>query len=94
MPDERRIFGTRGEDIAAEFLCSKGMKLIDRQARTKHGEIDLVMFDNETVAFVEVKARRSKAFGYPEESITRSKAVSKVREKRSFFNNFFIESDM
>lgn len=58
---ERRIrndrWGRRAESIAAIFLQFKGYHLIARRARTAVGEIDLVMRKNDTLVFVEVKAR-------------------------------------
>ncbi len=49
--------GLSGEALAERHLCSKGMKTISRRYRGSDGEIDLVMQDDETIVFVEVKAR-------------------------------------
>ncbi len=71
--ESRREFGNRGEEIAAEYLVRKGMKVLARQARTHFGEIDLVCDLQGEVVFVEVKTRAGDEYGYPEESITRQK---------------------
>jgi putative endonuclease len=71
--DARRIFGNKGEALAAEFLIKKNYKVLDKQYRSPFGEIDLVCQYGEEVVFVEVKTRRSKKFGHPEESITKNK---------------------
>lgn len=66
----KQRIGRWGEDIAVEFLVGKGLKLIARNARTRHGELDLVMLDGGGLVFVEVKTRTNNAFGFPEEAIT------------------------
>lgn len=78
MADERRAFGDDGEAYAARFLTAKGMRVVARQFRTRYGEIDLIALDGNEVVFVEVKTRRSAAFGYPEESVTRAKLAKIV----------------
>ncbi len=71
--DARRQFGNKAEKLAARFLISKGYKILKRQYRTRGGEIDLIARDGEEIVFIEVKARKSIDFGYPEESVTRDK---------------------
>lgn len=62
--------GRRGEAIAARFLVSRGLAIVDRNWRCQQGEIDLVARDRAELVFVEVKTRSSVAFGHPLESIT------------------------
>lgn len=71
--DLRRVFGNSAEELASRFLKGLGYKIIEKQFRTKFGEIDLIAMDGNEVIFVEVKARKSTDFGYPEESVTKSK---------------------
>ena len=59
--------------MAEEFLKKKGYRLLERQYRTRFGEIDLIMQTGETVVFVEVKTRSSHDFGLPEEAVTATK---------------------
>lgn len=73
MVDARRTFGNAAEQDAAAFLESKGMKILETQYRNRFGEIDLIARDGEEYVMVEVKARKSHEFGYPEESVTPSK---------------------
>ena len=61
--------GLEAEQQAASFLENLGMRILERRYRCPLGEIDLVAKDGETVVFVEVKARRSTAFGLPEEAV-------------------------
>ncbi len=51
--------GINGEEIAERYLEQSGMTLLERRHREKSGEIDLIMKENETIVFVEVKARFS-----------------------------------
>jgi putative endonuclease len=57
--DPRRALGRLGEDIASAHLRRLGFAIVQRNARTRYGEIDLIAFDGRTLAFVEVKTRRS-----------------------------------
>ncbi|MBI1908044.1 YraN family protein [Candidatus Uhrbacteria bacterium] len=79
MVDVRRIFGDNAEALAARHLEGKGMRILARQYKTTFGEIDLVARDGDEVVFVEVKARRSNDFGYPEEAVTRTKLEKIMR---------------
>ena len=58
MPDRRQRLGRRAEDFVARRLQEQGWELVDRNARTRTGEIDLIALDGPTLVFVEVKAGR------------------------------------
>lgn len=73
-PDSRRRLGQWGENLAALHLEAQGLALIERNWRCRDGEIDLVARDCETFVFVEVKTRRGRKFGAPEEALTPHKA--------------------
>lgn len=62
--------GRRGERLAERHLIARGYRLLARNWRCRHGEIDLVVRDGATIVFVEVKTRSSDAFGHPFEAIT------------------------
>jgi putative endonuclease len=64
-----RVFGSISEDFAAEFLKQKGYNILKRNYTTPLGEADIVAKDNDTIVFVEVKARSSDAFGQPFEAV-------------------------
>ena len=66
----KRQTGTRGETLALRYLMGKGYALIERNYRTRYGEIDLVVRRDRTLAFVEVKLRRGMGFGDPLEAVT------------------------
>ena len=65
--------GEAGEQLGEHFLLSRGYRILGRNVRTPFGEIDRVALDRGTLVFVEIKTRRSKAFGFPEEAVTRAK---------------------
>ena len=79
MVDARKTFGTQEESRAAEYLASLGYKILARQYRSRVGEIDLVAQEGDEIIFVEVKARRSNLYGYPEESVTEQKIQKILR---------------
>lgn len=64
-----RLFGNRGERAAARYLKKQGYRILDRQARSRIGEIDLVALDGQTIVIVEVKTRSSHAAGHPAEAV-------------------------
>lgn len=70
---ERRATGDHFEGAALSFLQSHGLRLVRANFLCRHGEIDLVMRDGATVVFVEVRYRRSGAFGGALGSITAAK---------------------
>ena len=71
--------GNEGEDIAAQYLEKIGMTVMDRNYRFGHEELDLVCFepneknDGGEIVFVEVKTRRGRNYGEPEEAVTKTK---------------------
>jgi putative endonuclease len=54
----RRDVGQRGEQAAADHLVRRGFRILQRNYRTRWGEIDIIAFDGHTLAFCEVKSRR------------------------------------
>ena len=77
MPhDRRRVrrLGNFGERVAASHLEAKGYKILERNWGTKEGEIDIIVSRDEDLIFVEVRSRRGRSMGTPEESITGRKA--------------------
>ncbi|MDP3724741.1 MAG: YraN family protein [bacterium] len=76
---DKIVLGQKGEEIAWRFLENKGYRLLERNVRSKVGELDLVCRDNNWLVFVEVKTRTSTEFGRPEESVTPSKLAKLIR---------------
>ena len=77
--DPRRALGARGEDRAARHLRQRGWRILARNVRAGGVEIDLVARRGGTLAFVEVKTRRSSRGGTPEEAVDARKRARLVR---------------
>ncbi len=57
MADPRRRLGARGEELAARHLEARGLEVVERNFRTRYGELDIVARDSRFLVFCEVKAR-------------------------------------
>lgn len=67
--------GAYGERLAARYLTESGMAILDRNWHCDQGEIDIVALDQTCLVIVEVKTRRSMAFGSPVEAVSWVKAA-------------------
>jgi len=76
--------GEAAEDLVADFLERQGLKILERNYRCRFGEIDLVARSGELLVFVEVRARKSEAFGGAAGSITATKRRRIVAAARHF----------
>jgi len=70
---ESRLLGRWGEALAAEYLRKKGFRILEAGWRCRFGEIDLIAADRKYLCFVEVKLRKSAAFGGAGEFVDRRK---------------------
>jgi len=68
-----RAIGTQMEMKALNFLKQQGLKLLMRNYQTRYGEIDLIMLDDDTIVFTEVRYRQNINYGNALESITFTK---------------------
>lgn len=67
--DARKRTGALGEAAAADYLTEHGYRILDRNWRRTGGEIDLIATIGDTLVFVEVRTRTSRAYGTGEESV-------------------------
>ena len=95
MPSPKQIKGGLSESLARSFLEKQSYKFLDRNWHCRHGEIDLIMKDQDELVFVEVKMRASDEFGHPENMISYSK-INKLKktaltyiETRKFRKSFW-----
>ena len=65
--------GQLAEDSACRYLQTQGLSLVERNYCCPRGEIDLIMKDNKTTVFIEVRYRRNTRFGSGAESVDRRK---------------------
>jgi putative endonuclease len=76
--------GMASEDLAAEYLQARGLKIIARNMRCKMGELDLICLDHEVLAVIEVRQRGLRRFGGAIGSVTRHKQRKIIRAARFF----------
>ena len=76
--NRRHDDGRAAEDLAERHLRERGLAIVGRNVRSRHGEIDLVARDGATVVFVEVRLRRPGRFGDAADSITTAKRARLV----------------
>ena len=70
---KRKDTGILGEKLARDFLRKRGYRILEANYRCPHGEVDLIAEHKDCLVFIEVRAKRSREFGTPEESITPAK---------------------
>ncbi|HTP23717.1 MAG TPA: YraN family protein [Solirubrobacteraceae bacterium] len=78
--DPRRRLGALGEQLAAEHLVRRGFEIVERNYRTRWGELDIIAFDGRTLAFCEVKTRRAGPPGANPLDAVRSLKRAQVRK--------------
>ncbi len=93
MADNRKKLGQWGENLAAKHLEDKGYEIVERNWRMARGEIDLVVRGGQELIFVEVKTRRGRKMGSPEEGITRHKADKLLMLAQQYLAQHDLEVD-
>ena len=73
---DKCCIGKCGEDIAVKYLKKKGYKILTRNFRYKHKEIDIICVKDKCLIFVEVKTRTSKKYGMGIEAVDNKKILN------------------
>lgn len=81
---EELPLGRRGERAAEKYLKRSGYRIVARNFRAAGAEIDLIAIDGETLVFVEVKTRRNRIAGAPEEAVDERKQSRMRRAAEAF----------
>ena len=80
--------GKHGEASAREYLLQKGYEVVKENFRYQRAEVDLIVKDQEKkLVFVEVKTRRNKKFGEPEEAVNNAKQQQLIKSAEGFLMN-------
>ena len=79
--------GKQAEDLACRYLQDRGLQLLQRNYRSKRGEIDLILQDSDSLVFVEVRYRRQPGFGSAAESVDARKQSKLVDCARHFLQS-------
>ncbi len=80
----RQELGRQGEDLACDFLRSKGHTILERNYRSGHLEIDIISFDPEGIHFVEVKTRKMSIQAPPQDNVDPRKQRRIVKAAQAF----------
>lgn len=84
MGIESKILGNIGEDLACDLLLSMAWKMIERNFRSTHGEIDIIAKDGDDLVFVEVKSYSYRSYCKPVFSITQYKKKALIHAARTY----------
>lgn len=84
MRGARKKLGQLGENLAANHLERRGYVIHQRNYRCPVGEMDIVAEDGDCLVFVEVRTRRGREYGTPEESITAAKQSKLVEVAQTY----------
>lgn len=83
--------GKDAEQYAASYLQKQHLTLLQQNYRCRFGEIDIIMRDDETLVFVEVRMRTNEAFGGAAASITPFKQSKLLRTARHYIAELNVE---
>lgn len=83
----RSALGNRGERLAAKYLRKQGMKILARNVRVPHGEIDIVAMENNTIVIVEVRTQSHESYKRPEDGIRSAKQKKVLHAARWYMRN-------
>ncbi len=87
------IRGKSGEDAACKLLKEKKYKILERNFRKKHGEIDIIAKKDDKIIFVEVKARSTSEFGTPAEFVTYAKQQRIIKTAWSYIQENSLDAE-
>jgi len=85
-PEARRAQGDAAEERACRHLEASGLAIVEKNYRTKGGEIDIIARKGDVLVFVEVRSREDAGFGTPEESVTSAKRRRIVVTARDYLS--------
>jgi len=84
MGMESYELGQSGEDLAASYLTKQGYHIIERNFRSRRGEIDLIAYDCDFLVFIEVKNYSGRSFSSPYVSIDQNKRASLIHAAKTY----------
>jgi len=94
MKDTRKALGSKGEDLAVQYLKKKGFKVIERNYHCPAGEIDLIVREKNTLVFVEIKTRSSSDYGLPQDAVDRFKQKKMIEVARTYLAEHHLTEDI
>lgn len=76
--------GRHGEKLAMNYFIEKGFSILYQNWRHSHWEVDIIASFNNVLHFIEVKTRRTKKFGYPEDDVSKKKVINLINASEEF----------
>ncbi len=80
--------GSLGESLAAAYFIQNGFTLLHQNWRHSHWEVDIIASKENVLHFIEVKTRRTKKFGHPEESVSKKKIQNLINASAEYLHQF------
>lgn len=84
---EKTELGAKGEQIACKYLNSHGYKILERNWRFSHKEIDIIAQKNSTIHVIEVKTRATTFFERPQDAVTKNKQRYLITAINAYIEN-------
>ncbi len=85
---DHNITGSTGEALAAAYLTGQGYGILHKNWRHSHWEVDIIAEKDSILHFVEVKTRRTKKFGHPEEQVSKKKIQNLIDAAEEFLYQY------
>nr|WP_302596200.1 YraN family protein [uncultured Cellulosilyticum sp.] len=85
----KKAVGKAYEDLATAYLIDKGYSIVEKNYRCKLGEIDIIAKDYDMLVFIEVKYRKTVAFGSPGEAVTYYKKQRILRSAKWYLRQHY-----
>ncbi len=80
--------GTAGEKLAAAYFIQNGYTILHQNWRHSHWEVDIIAGKENVLHFIEVKTRRTKKFGHPEESVSKKKIQNLINAAEEYLYQY------
>ena len=87
MLNRKQQYGKKSESVAVAQLKKNGYQILERNYRTKMGEIDIIARDGDVIVFVEVKARQTTGYGNPKHAVTWTKQQKIARTALTYLKS-------
>ena len=88
-----QTIGQQGEDLAAEFLTARGYKILERNYRAGHQELDIIASQDGVLHFVEVKTRHTTQFGFGEDAMHSKKIDRLLQAIDAYLGNIDVDPE-
>ena len=94
MKTEKQIQGILGEEMATNLLLQKGYRILERNWRCHHLEVDIIGENDDFLVIVEVKTRKATTFGDPELFVDRQKQLHMIRSAKYYVKSKQIRKEI